>query len=120
LKLRVLKEVIWVGSSLNDLKTFSSEVKDEIGFSLYLVQKGKTPQNAKPFHGLGAGVMEIVCDFNTDTYRVVYALKIGKAVYVLHSFQKKSKSGIRTPQKEVDLIRQRLKIAKTIAAKRGS
>jgi len=50
----------------------------------------------------------------------VYALKIGKAVYVLHSFQKKSKSGIRTPQKEVDLIRQRLKIAKTIAAKRGS
>ena len=116
--MRLLKEVIWVGSSLKDLKTFSSEVKDEIGFSLHLAQEGKTPQNAKPFHGLGAGVMEIVCDFNTDTYRVVYALKIGNALYVLHSFQKKSKSGIKTPQKEIDLIKQRLKMAKKIAAER--
>lgn len=113
------RKIVWVGSSRKDLKELPGEVKDEIGFALHLVQEGKTPFNAKPFKGLGPGVMEIVCDYDTNTYRAVYAIKIGDEIYVLHTFQKKSKSGIKTPQKEVDLIEQRLRMAKQIAANRG-
>lgn len=110
-----LRNIVWVGTSRKDLQELPSEVRDELGFALYQVQGGGTPLNAKPFKGLGSGVIEIVCDFDTNAYRAVYALKIGEEVYVLHTFQKKSKSGIKTPKKEVDLIKQRLKIAKELA-----
>lgn len=111
-----LREIVWVGSSLKDLKELPEEVMDEIGFSLHQVQMGLTPDNAKPFKGLGAGIMEIVSDFDTDTYRSVYAVKLGEHIYVLHSFQKKSKTGIKTPLNEVRLIEQRLKKAKQLAS----
>ncbi len=110
-----MKDIIWVGSSRKDLKGFPKEVMDEIGFSLFQVQEGKIPGNAKPFKGLGPGILEIVCDFNTNAYRAIYATKIAEEIYVLHTFQKKSKKGIKTPLKEINLIKQRLNMAKEIA-----
>lgn len=114
-----MKDLIWVGSALKDLKLFPSEVRDEVGFTLHQVQEGKTPRNVKPLKGLTPGVIEIVSNFDTDTYRTVYAIKLDDSIYVLHSFQKKSKSGIKTPKKELDLIEQRLKMAKLISESRG-
>lgn len=106
-----MKNLKWIGDSLENLKKFPAQVKDEIGYSLYLVQQGETPRNAKPLKGLSHGVMEIKSDFDTNTYRAVYVLKVGKLIYVLHCFQKKSKSGIKTAQQDINLIKQRLKDA---------
>ena len=84
------KPLFWVGSSLKDLRGFPEEVKDEIGFALYQAQRGLTPRSAKPLKGFtGASVLEIVDDFQTDTYRAVYTVQFADAVYVLHAFQKK-------------------------------
>jgi len=80
-----------VGSSLKDLRGFPEEVKDEIGFALYQARRGLTPRSAKPLKGFtGASVLEIVDDFQTDTYRAVYTVQFADAVYVLHAFQKTS------------------------------
>lgn len=107
-----LKEVAWIGSAKKDLRDFPKNVQREIGFALHQVQEGKHPMQAKPLHGLGSGILEIVCDYDTNTYRAVYAVKLGDRVFVLHTFQKKSKSGIKTPKQDIDLIKQRLAIAK--------
>jgi phage-related protein len=88
------------------------EVKSAFGFALYLAQQGKKHQNAKPLKGFsGAGVLEVVEDCLGDTFRAVYTVKIAEVIYVLHCFQKKSKRGIETPKQEIDLIRDRLKMA---------
>lgn len=113
-----MKPVFWVGSSLKDLKQFPEEVKNNIGYALHFAQMGVKHNDAKPLKGIGSGVMEIMSDFNTDTYRAVYTVKIGEAIYVLHSFQKKSKRGISTPKEEINIIKQRLKIAKEHAQER--
>ena len=86
-----------------------------MGFALFRAQTGKKASSAKPLKGIvkGAGVLEIVEDHQTDTYRVVYTVRFADAVYVLHAFQKKSKRGIATPKHEVDLIRQRYDAART-------
>ncbi|WP_246844128.1 type II toxin-antitoxin system RelE/ParE family toxin [Hydrocoleum sp. CS-953] len=75
------------------------------------MQAGETPLEAKPFKEVGSGVYEIVKRYDSDTYRAVYAVKIGETVYVLHAFQKKSKKGVKTPQSDIDLIKQRYKDA---------
>jgi phage-related protein len=107
-----IKHVLWVGSSKKDLMAMPDEVKSAFGFALYLAQHGKKHQNAKPLKGFsGAGVLEIVEDCLGDTFRAVYTVKIGERIYVLHCFQKKSKRGIETPKQEIDLIRDRLKMA---------
>jgi phage-related protein len=106
-----LKPVDWLGDSLRVLRSFPKEVQREIGYGLFLVQSGLMPKNAKPLTGIASGVFEIVTRFDGDTYRTVYAVKIGDKVYVLHIFQKKSKSGIKTPQRDRDLIVSRLKEA---------
>ncbi|MYH83774.1 type II toxin-antitoxin system RelE/ParE family toxin, partial [Candidatus Poribacteria bacterium] len=80
---------------------------------------GSMSPAAKPFKGVGSGVFEIRSDYRTDTYRAVYAAKIGERVYVLHCFQKKSKRGIKTPKKEVDLIKRRLKMAQELEENYG-
>lgn len=103
-----LKPIIWVGSSLSDLKGLPATVQREMGFSLHQVHEGKKPNNAKPLKGLGDGILEIVSDHNKNTYHAVYAVKLGDDIYVWHVFQKKSKHGIETPKKEMDLIKQRL------------
>ena len=106
-----MKKLEWVGDSLDRLKLFPSEVSRFIGFALHQVQEGEKPHNAKPLKGLG-GVYEIIQPFETDTYRAVYIAKLKNSVYVLHCFQKKSKKGKSTPQTEINLIEQRLKVAK--------
>jgi phage-related protein len=106
------KHVLWVGSSKKDLMAMPDEVKSAFGFALYLEQQGKKHQNAKPLKGFsGAGVLEVVEDCLGDTFRAVYTVKIAENIYVLHCFQKKSKRGIETPKQEIDLIRDRLKMA---------
>lgn len=85
-------------------------VQDEIGYGLYQAQCGFFPDSAKPLKGL-SGVMEIVCNYDKNTFRAVYAAKVGNKIYVLHTFQKKSKTGIKTPMADLELIRQRLQAA---------
>ncbi len=109
-----LKEVSWIGSSLEDLREFPEEVKDAVGYALHVIQLGDTPDCAKPFkvgRASGAGVMEIVEDYDTDTYRAVYTVRFREVVYVLHCFQKKSKQGRETPKHDVELVKDRLRRA---------
>ena len=106
------KPLVWAGSSRKDIRFFPDEVQDEIGNALLQAQLGFKPDNAKPLRGFGgAGVLEVVADFDGDTYRAVYTVRFAKAVYVLHLFQKKSTRGISTPKHEIDLIRARYREA---------
>ena len=107
------KPVRWVGSSKEDLKAFPEDVRRRAGGALWNAQLGRRAPYAKPLKGFrGACVLEIVDDFDGDTYRAVYTVRFAGAVYVLHAFQKKSKRGIATPKTESNLIEQRLKRAK--------
>jgi len=107
------KPLFWVGSSLEDLSTFPEPVKRVMGYGLRLAQKGGKHPDAKPLKGFhGAGVLEIVDDYDGMTYRAVYTLKLRGAVYVLHAFQKKSKKGIETPKHEIGLIESRMRMAR--------
>jgi phage-related protein len=107
-----IKPVEWIGSSYKDFKAFPDEVKDHMGYALHLAQIGDKHEDAKPLKGFGgAGVLEIVSDYVGDTYRAVYTVKFALAIYVLHVFQKKSKTGIKTPLMDIELIQRRLKLA---------
>jgi phage-related protein len=100
-----------MGDSLDVVQHFPAAVKDEIGFALYQAQAGGKHIHAKPLKALGAGILEVVSDHRGDTFRAVYTVKLAGKVYVLHAFQKKSKSGIATPKSEMDVVEQRLKRA---------
>jgi phage-related protein len=106
-----LRPLVWMGDSRKNIRQFPEDVQKSVGYALQLVQAGETPMEAKPFKGVGSGVYEIIKRYDTDIYRAVYAVKIGDKVYVLHAFQKKSKQGIKTPQTDIDLIKQRYKDA---------
>ncbi len=107
------KPVRWVGNSKEELREFPEEVRRRVGGALWEAQLGRKAPYAKPLRGFGgASVLEIVDDFDGDTYRAVYTVRFAGAVYVLHAFQKKSRRGIATPKAELDLIEQRLKRAK--------
>ncbi len=108
-----MKPVRWVGSARSDLQSFPAEVRTDVGFALWLAQRGQRPPQAKPLKGIvsGSGVLEIVEGHDGNAFRVVYTVRFPGAVYVLHAFQKKSRRGTKTPQHEVDLIRKRLKAA---------
>jgi phage-related protein len=106
-----LRPLIWLGDSLKILQEFPGPVQKDVGDALQVVQWGGIPGNAKPLKGLGSGVYEIVQRFDKNTYRAVYALKLGQNIYVLHAFQKKSKTGIKTPQQDINLIKQRYREA---------
>ena len=107
-----LKPVEWVGSSLEDVRSFPEEVQDEVGFALYQAQLGRKHVSAKPLRGFkGAGVLEIVESHVGNAYRTVYTVRFRLAIYVLHAFQKKSKRGIKTPRPELELIEKRLRTA---------
>lgn len=98
-----------MGSSLKDLREFPEDVKDEMGYALHLAQNGRKHPDAKPLSGFkGASVLEVVEDYDGDTYRSVYTVKFKGVVYVLHAFQKKSKRGIETPKHDIELIQSRL------------
>lgn len=101
-----------MASAKKDLEALPDDVQDTFGYALDLAQRGRKHEQAKPLKGFtGAGVLEVVEDFRNDTFRVVYTVKFGDAVYVLHCFQKKSTSGIATPKRVMDLIQERLKAA---------
>jgi len=107
-----LKPLHWIGGSKQTLSEFPVPVRKEMGHALHLVQAGERPLTAKPLRGFGgAGVLELIENHEGNAYRAVYTIKFAKAVFVLHVFQKKSKKGIATPKMEIDLIRQRLKLA---------
>ena len=109
--------LFWVGSSKRDLKSFPIEVRRTTGFALCQAQCGRKHVDAKPLKGFGgSGVLEVVADHERSTYRAVYTVKLAGAVYVLHSFQKKSKKGVKTPKQELELVRKRLKIAEELHA----
>lgn len=110
--LDVLKPIYWVGSSKDDLMDFPEDARVEVGYALFWAQQGDKHSSVKPLKGFkGASVLEIVEDHNTNTFRVVYTITFKEAIYVLHAFQKKSKHGIATPKKDMDLIEARLKRA---------
>lgn len=114
-----MKNLKWVGSSRKDLSAFPKTVRFEIGYALYMAQNGDMPDTAKPFKGHGSRVYEIVSDYNKNAYRAIYVVNIGEAIYVIHAFQKKSKTGIKTPKKEIEIIKERLKQLKlTLKEKR--
>jgi phage-related protein len=107
------RPLYWIASSKKDLIAMPQPVVRVIGIVLGVAQQGGKHPSAKPWKGEGPGVFEIVCDFAGDTFRATYTVSFRKAVYVVHCFQKKSHCGRRTAQTDVDLIRDRLRLART-------
>lgn len=112
------KPLAWIGSSYKDLMALPADVRRHFGFALSLAQAGDKHDAAKVLKGFGgAGVLEVVEDDADGTYRAVYTVKFAEAVFVLHCFQKKSKRGIETSKKDLDLVRERLRVAEAYVQK---
>jgi phage-related protein len=110
--MKPLRPVEWVASSRDDVRAFPKEVRAVIGEALYRAQQGKEHPAVKALKGFGGrGVLEIIDDFDGGTFRAVYSVRLAGVVYVLHAFQKKSKAGRKTPQHDIELIRNRLRRA---------
>ncbi|MHB1841043.1 MAG: type II toxin-antitoxin system RelE/ParE family toxin [Acidobacteriaceae bacterium] len=105
------KPLYWIGSSLKDITRFPVKVQRSVGFALSAAQYGGKHPAAKPWKGEGSGVLEVVKDYDGDTYRAIYTVRFANAVYVLHAFQKKSPRGRETRQSDIALVRERLKAA---------
>jgi phage-related protein len=103
------KPLIWVASCKKDVLSFPSDVRDVMGYALDLAQRGEKHPDAKPMKGFGSGVLEVVGDYDGDTYRAVYTVRYEGVVYAVHAFQKKSTRGAATPKRELDKIDTRLK-----------
>jgi phage-related protein len=108
----------WMGSSRKEYGDFPPKVQDCFGFELFLALTGQHTPSAKLLKGLGSCIVELVEDFDGDTYRAIYTVRFETAVYVLHAFKKKSKHGIKTPQSDIDLVKKRLLDAETDQAAR--
>jgi phage-related protein len=113
------RKLVWLGDSLDRLTGFPPQVRQRLGFALYQAQIGQKHESAKILHGLGEAVWQVRADDPAGTYRAMYVVQLQDAIYVLHAFQKKSKSGIATPQRELNLLRQRLQYAQRLAGKKG-
>jgi phage-related protein len=107
--MRLTRQIAWLKAARRDFEEFPQGARDEVLDALTVVAGGGMPGMAKPLKGFGSGVLELALRHRGEAYRVVYALQIGADIWVLHAFQKKSKSGIKTPKAEVDLIHERLK-----------
>ena len=107
----LVRPVVWIAGSKYDLSTLPSEVKGSFGFRLYELQLGKTPLDSKPLAQFGPGVYELRESFDRNAYRMMYVVNLKKAIYVLHAFMKKSKSGIGLPKPDAELIAVRLRRA---------
>jgi phage-related protein len=103
------RPISWLKAAKRDFEDFPEGAQDEFFRALTIVAEGGMPDLAKPLSGLGSGLLELALRHRGDAYRVVYALQLGSAIWIVHAFQKKSKSGIATPKQEIDLIRERLK-----------
>ena len=108
------RPIIWIASSKEDLSVLPREVKASFGSRLYELQRGKTPLDMKPLTQFGAGVYELRESFDRNAYRVMYVVNLTRALYVLHAFMKKSKSGIGLPKPDAELIAARLRRAREI------
>jgi phage-related protein len=104
-----LRTVLWIKAADKDYRAFPPKAQSRANLALTIIAQGQTPDIAKPLTGLGTGVWELAIKERGDAYRVVYALQLGEDIWVVHAFQKKSKSGIATPQYEIDLVRERIK-----------
>jgi phage-related protein len=104
-----MRDLIWVGGAMDDLLRFPARVRKQVGYVLYFAQMGERHPHAKPLKGFGgAGVLEVIEDFDGNTYRTIYTVRLRHAVYVLDCFQKKAKHGIATPRADIQRIQQRL------------
>lgn len=115
LKPPVRRPVDWLGDSKRNIQEFPKGAQKLLGDELQLIQFGGMPKDAKPFKGIGSGIIELALRYASDAYRVVTAVQLGKRIYVLHAFQKKSKTGIETPKRDVDLIKKRYAEAQELA-----
>lgn len=107
-----MKPLEWIGSARDDLRAFPAPVRTVMGYALRVAQAGDKHAHAVPLEGFkGSGVLEVIDDYDGDTYRTVYTVRLSEAIFVLHAFQKKSKRGIKTPKRDIDLINKRLKTA---------
>ncbi len=111
---RDTRPISWIKGALRDYQKFPKGTQTEIRRVLTVAAEGTKADNVKPMKGLGSGVFEIALKYRTDAYRVVYALQIGEAIWVVHAFQKKSKTGIKTPKQDIDLIKKRIKDLKEL------
>ena len=109
-----LRSLVWLGDSRRNIRAFPVAAQKLIGDELQLIQFGGMPRDVKPFKGVGSGVIELALRHDTNAYRVVLAVHLGRRIYVLHAFQKKAKSGRKTPQREIEVIERRYKEAKEL------
>ncbi len=107
--MRDTRPISWIKAARRDFEEFPEDVQADMLSALTIAAEGSKSDNAKPFKGVDGGVFEIALKQRGDAFRVLYVVKIGVDIWVLHAFQKKSKTGIKTPQMEIDLIRERLK-----------
>ena len=112
----ILRGVVWMGDAKSSLRAFPEGARKLIGDELQLIQFGGMPRDTKSFKGIGSGVLEIAVRYDKDAYRTVVAVQLGKKLYVLHAFQKKSKRGIETPKRDIELIKRRYRDAKELAS----
>ncbi|MEW6684530.1 MAG: type II toxin-antitoxin system RelE/ParE family toxin [Nitrospirota bacterium] len=111
----VLRPVVWLGDTKRNVRAFPEGAQKLIGDELQLLQFGGMPTDAKPFKDVGSGVVELAIRYDTDAYRTVVALQLGKNLYALHAFQKKSKTGIKTSRQDVEVIKRRYREAQELA-----
>jgi phage-related protein len=107
--LRNSRPISWIKGARKDFEDFPQGAQLDMAWALTILAEGRMPDIAKPLTGFGSGVMELALKHRGDAFRVVYALQIGDDIWVIHAFQKKSKTGIKTPKQELDLIHERLK-----------
>lgn len=112
------RPIVWMGSARRDLSAMPDKVRKNFGGALHAVQEGRSPEDGKPLKGKARGAVQLSDDYDGDTYRAVYTIELEETVYVLHCFQKKSKSGKATPLTDIDLIGLRLRDAKALHRQR--
>lgn len=108
------RPIVWLRAARRDFEKFPEKARERLLDALTVAAEGATPPIGKPLSGLGSGVFELALRFSGDAYRVVYAVQLGADLWVIHAFQKKSKTGVKTPKRELDLIDSRLKRVKEI------
>ena len=113
--MRNTRPIVWMRAARRDFEDFPDRPRDRLLDALTVVAEGGTHPMAKPLSGFGSGVLELALAFRGDAFRVVYAVQLGADVWVIHAFQKKSKTGTKTPKHEIDLIHARLRRLKEIS-----
>lgn len=107
--MRKTRPISWIKAAQKDFRKFPQEAQDIILDALTIAAEGAKSSLAKPFKGVESGVFEIALPFKGDAYRTIYAVQLGESIWVIHAFQKKSKTGIKTPKQDIEIIKRRLK-----------